>query len=281
MKIRFWGTRGSIAAPGRHTVRYGGNTTCVEFLMESGKRVVIDAGTGIRLLGEKLAAEGEKVDILLLVTHIHWDHVLGFPFFAPIYDSRCKIRVDGLPNCLRGLRFTFDNQLGDGFFPVKFEELKADIRYLGILKKGPLQIDGAVIEPIPLNHPHGGFGYRFQEKGKTAVFVTDNELRGAPWPGRHLEDYVAPCREADILIHDAQYLPEEIEERRGWGHSDYVGACTLAVQAHAERLVLFHHDPSRKDGDVARIAAAANALVEEMGAAVEVEAAEEGSEISV
>jgi phosphoribosyl 1,2-cyclic phosphodiesterase len=129
MKITFWGTRGSIASPGRDTAIYGGNTTCLEIVLNSGRRVVVDAGTGIRVLGEQLSKGKEKVDIHLLITHIHWDHVLGFPFFKPLYDPSTKIRVDGYPTCMKGLRFTFDNKMGDGFFPVKFSELKAQIPF--------------------------------------------------------------------------------------------------------------------------------------------------------
>ncbi|MEJ2025166.1 MAG: MBL fold metallo-hydrolase, partial [Deltaproteobacteria bacterium] len=122
MKIKFWGTRGSIAAPGKDTALYGGNTTCLELTLESGRTVIVDAGTGIRRLGEQLQALEGPVDIHLLITHIHWDHVLGFPFFGPIYDPATNIVLDGYPTCMKGLRYTFDNKMGDGFFPVRFDD---------------------------------------------------------------------------------------------------------------------------------------------------------------
>jgi phosphoribosyl 1,2-cyclic phosphodiesterase len=178
MKIKFWGTRGSIAVPGKQTIRYGGNTTCLEITLGGGGVVVIDAGSGIRALGDKLASENEKIDIHLLVTHIHWDHVLGFPYFAPLYKKTSNIRIDGYPTCVKGLRNTFDNKMGDGFFPVKFADLKAGIRYLEVLQHRPLEIDGTRIDAIPLHHPQGGFGFRFMEEGKVFVFLTDNELGG-------------------------------------------------------------------------------------------------------
>ena len=224
MRIKFWGTRGSIAVPGRQTIRYGGNTTCLEITLESGRVVVVDAGTGIRALGDKLASENEKVDIHLLVTHIHWDHVLGFPYFMPLYKSSSRIMIDGYPTCVNGLRNTFDNKMGDGFFPVKFDDLKAEIQYLEILKHRPLEIEGTVIDAMPLHHPQGGFGFRFREGEKTFVFLTDNELRKDGWRERSFDDYVKFCRDADLLIHDGQYTPEEIGERRDWGHSDYRSA---------------------------------------------------------
>jgi phosphoribosyl 1,2-cyclic phosphodiesterase len=279
MKVKFWGTRGSIASPGKDTCLYGGNTTCLECTLASGKRVVIDAGTGIRLLGDHLAATEEKPELHLLITHIHWDHVLGFPFFAPIYNRECRIWVDGFPTCIRGLKFTFDNHMGDGFFPVSFNDLKADIRHLDILRRKPLEIDGAVIHPFPLQHPQGGYGFRFRENNKTLVFLSDNELRGGSWGGRHLKNLLSFCRDADILIHDAQYLPEEMEARRGWGHSDYVKACELAAEAHVKKLILFHHDPSRKDVEVSRMVKECRRFLKEKGVVIEVEAAQEGVEV--
>ena len=253
MKVTFWGTRGSIPAPGKETILYGGNTTCLEIVLQGGSRVILDAGTGIRILGEKLARENEKVEVTLLITHIHWDHVMGFPFFSPIYTASNKITVDGYPTCMKGISHAFDTRMGDGFFPVKFNDLKATIRHLDQLARGPLEIDGTTIDTVPLHHPQGGFGYRFREGGKTLVFITDNELRGDPWPGRGPEDYIRFCKDADVLIHDAQYTPQEIDERRGWGHSDYEAAFELADRAQVKRLILFHHDPARSDSEVTAV----------------------------
>lgn len=281
MKIKFWGTRGSIAVPGMETTRFGGNTTCLELTLESGRKVVVDAGTGIRPLGEKLRKAGSRVEILLLITHIHWDHILGFPFFAPIYDPSTRISIDGYPSCMTGLRSTFDNRMGDGFFPIRFNDLKAEIRYLGRLSRGPLEVDGTLIESVPLHHPQGGFGFRFREGGRTLVFITDNELTEDAPTGVKPEDYVAFCRDADILIHDAQYAPEEIGDRKGWGHSDYAAAVDLARQARVGRLVLSHHDPSRTDAEVEAIEARCKALVKEAEAPLRVQAARENSELTL
>ncbi len=279
MKVRFWGTRGSIAAPGKDTTVYGGNTTCVEVILGSGKRVVIDAGTGIRLLGRRLEEEMERVEIHLLITHIHWDHVLGFPFFGPVYNESTRLFIDGYPSCMKGLRYAFDNHMGDGFFPVRFDELKAEIHYVDAMSRGPLEIDGTLIETIPLQHPQGGFGYRFTEHGKTLVFITDNELSEEAGVKRHPDEYVRFCQGADLLIHDAQYDQDEIESRRGWGHSEYVSTCRMAMRAGAKRLVLFHHDPWRKDAEITAIKARCDELVSASGAQIEIDAAKEGTEI--
>ncbi|MBN2124721.1 MAG: MBL fold metallo-hydrolase [Deltaproteobacteria bacterium] len=281
MKIKFWGTRGSIAVPGKDTTMYGGNTTCLEILLESGNTVIIDAGTGIRSLGDKLIAERESVDIYLLITHIHWDHILGFPFFSPIYRPSTRLRIDGYPTCMKGLRYTFNNKMGDGFFPITFDDLKAQITYLDRLDKGELEIDGTVIDSIPLQHPQGGFGFRFREGDKTMVFLTDNELRGDAWQGRDRGNYIDFCRGADILIHDSQYTPQEIDERIGWGHSDYRAAFDLAHEAHVKKLVLFHHDPSRKDPEVTAIKVLCEDLARKHDADMIIEAAREEGELTL
>lgn len=279
MRIKFWGTRGSIAAPGKDTTIYGGNTTCLEITLDSGRRIVIDAGTGIRALGEEIVAGEEKSVIYLLITHIHWDHVLGFPFFAPIYKPSTKITIAGFHTCMKGLRSTFDNKTGDGFFPFKFDELNADISYDDSLSHSAMIVDDVVVDAIPLKHPQGGLGFRFRENDKSFVFITDNELRSPLRGGKEGGDYIEFCKDTDLLIHDAQYTPEENKQRRGWGHSDYVSACDLAFRAQAKKLILFHHDPSRKDTQLASIEAECKYLAKNKKPQLIVEAAKEQSEI--
>lgn len=281
MKIRFWGTRGSIAVPGKDTAEYGGNTTCLEVTLDSGTRIIVDSGTGIRPLGDLLVEGSEAVSVYLLITHVHWDHIWGFPFFEPLYRETSSIRVDGFHTCMKGLRATFDNKMGDGFFPVKFEELKARIQYMERLKDGPLHIDGLTVDPVPLQHPQGGFGYRFREGARTLVFITDNELSAEAWSGRHPEDYIRFCKDADVLIHDAQYTPEERARRKGWGHSDYVSTVDLAARSRARSLLLFHHDPARTDAQLASIVSECRGIVREKGIDLTVDAAREGTELSV
>ena len=281
MRVTFWGTRGSIAVPGRDTTLYGGNTTCLEVDLQSGSKVIIDAGTGIRALGEKLAGTEKRIDIHLLITHIHWDHILGFPFFAPIHKPSSRILIDGFHTCMRGLRYMFDNKMVDGFFPLQFNALKAEIRYLDRLSKGSLEIDGTVIDRIPLQHPQGGFGFRFREGKRSLVFVTDNELRTEARAGSTPDEYVAFCKDADVLIHDAQYTPQEIHERRGWGHSDYQATLELAFQSGVKRLILFHHDPSRTDPEVTTITGLCRELARQHNSPVKIEAAQESTHVEL
>jgi len=214
MKVKFWGTRGSIAVPGKDTIIYGGNTSCVKIDLECGKTVVVDAGTGIRPLGDRMIAQEEKVEINLLLTHAHWDHVQGFPFFDPIFSPAATISIDGAPACIKGLKAIFDSKVGDIFFPVRFNDLRAQISYLDRLRHGPLKIDNTLIDAIPIHHPQGGFGFRFQEGNKRLVFITDNELVEDAPVGKRPEDYVRFCKDADVLIHDSQFTPDEIQKHR-------------------------------------------------------------------
>jgi len=275
MKITFWGTRGSIPVPGRDTTLYGGNTTCVEVRLAGGETVIIDAGTGIRRLGEVLRSRNGMGPIYLLMTHVHWDHIIGFPFFAPGLPAGTELLVDGHPNAMMGLQHTFDNPMGGGYFPIKIEELDLRIRFLNAVGRRPLELGGGKVDSIPLRHPQGGLGFRIREGDRTLAFITDNELED----GEALEDYVDFCRGADVLIHDAQYAPEEMDAHRGWGHSDYEMALELARRAETPRLILFHHDPSRTDAELKAFELLCRDLASKKSSPMQIEAAREDSEI--
>lgn len=276
MKITFWGTRGSIAAPGPDTVTYGGNTTCVEVVLSSGQTVIIDAGTGIRNLGDSLVAGKRQGDLLLLLTHVHWDHVLGFPFFAPLFHDCCRIVVDGASKAMEGLKRVFSSNYIDGTWPIRFEDLKARIEHSHDLRRRHSAVDGALIETHPIQHPQGGLGFKFTEASGVFVFLTDNELREDGWKGSCFQDFVRFCSGADLLAHDCQYTPEEMKIRRGWGHSDVEYVTRLAVEAGVKKLVLFHHDPWRTDQGVADMVSRCKALLDERKSNILVEAAREG-----
>jgi phosphoribosyl 1,2-cyclic phosphodiesterase len=277
MEIRLWGTRGSIPSPGPETVRYGGNTTCVELLLAGGERIIIDAGTGLRPLGRELMQSPRPIECHLLITHIHWDHTLGFPFFLPIYDPATRIRVDGCARSLQGIRMTLNNGMVDGIFPVAFEDLSARIEPTNELGHGALRAGTAEVLGTEIQHPQGGMGFRIKEEDRTFVFLTDNELRPDAWPGRTPSDFARFCEGADLLIHDAQYRPDEIPLKRGWGHSDCLSTVDLALSAGVQRLLLFHHDPDRSDTQVDEILAMAREHAARNGrTSLIVEAAHEG-----
>ena len=275
MEIKFWGTRGSIPAPGVQTLEFGGNTTCVEVVLNNGQRVVIDGGTGLRLLGQHMIENKISSQFHLLLTHGHWDHLLGIPFFEPIYHESTKVVVDGWPPAFQAMTRVFDSHMGDGFFPVAFDHLKARIDYLNTLAHDPLDLDGVLIDAMRLNHPQGGLGFRFKEGRHTMVFITDNELGAAR--GKRIPEFVEFCQGCDLLIHDAQYLPSEIAERRGWGHSTFEEVVALAQEAEVHNLILTHHDPCRSDAEVKEIVALSRELSDKQDGLHFIDAAREGA----
>ncbi len=281
MKVKFWGTRGSIAAPGPQTVEFGGNTTCVEVVSRQGQRLVIDAGTGIRNLGDALLQDGKPIRLTLLLTHAHWDHILGIAFFRPVYRDDAVILVDGCPRAYYGLANIFDDRRGNGYFPVAFDDLQAHIHHLDQLPHGLLRLGDLVVQGIETNHPQGGMGFRITEGEVCLVFLTDNELRPDAPLGRQPGDYARFAHGCQLLIHDAQYTPEEIDQHRGWGHSTYADAVDLAIAAGVLRLVLFHHDPSRTDVQLRAIEAQAQELARHHGSSLLVSAAREGEVIEL
>lgn len=271
MKLTFWGTRGSIAVPGPMTLRYGGNTTCLSLEVADQPPIVLDAGTGIRPLGLKLMDRPGPLKINLLITHLHWDHLLGFPFFRPIYRPDVSLGMGGWPRCLEGVQSLFDSQRGDGHFPVMFHQLPSRISRDEAILAPRIDLGPVQVQTIPLNHPQGGIGLRFSLDGHGLVFLTDNELGGPR--GLQIDDYARFCQGAQVLVHDAQYLPEEIERHRGWGHSDWRSVLELAQKAGVERLILTHHDPNRADEEIDAMLAEARYLA---GPHLLVEAAHEG-----
>ncbi len=276
MKLTFWGTRGSIAVPGPDTLRYGGNTTCLELWLDGGELVVIDAGTGVRSLGDKLAQDRQIAPVHLLMTHLHWDHVNGFLFFDPIYDEKNTIRVGGWPKGFERLMDLFDPSHSDGRFPLRFDQVSSDIFKDPQLAPPSFHIGGTRMKSQALNHPQGAIGLRFFGERGDLVFMTDNELD--PRAKLHPETFARFCSGAKVLIHDAQYLPEQMEFRQGWGHSDWRSALDLARMAGVERLVLTHHDPGRSDSQVDEIIAQARYAA---ARGVRVDAAYEGMTLEI
>jgi len=281
MKITFWGTRGSIASPGPDTILYGGNTTCLEITTASGRTVIIDAGTGIRSLGDALAQRNSPLTAHLLMTHIHWDHVWGFAFFGPVFQPNTRIVVDGSPRGMEGLRRVFSKDYLDGTWPITFDDLKATIEATRELPGARMSLDGTLVESQFLQHPQGGMGFKFTENSGTFVFLTDNELLDKPWSGPSFKDFAQFCRNADILVHDCQYLPEEMNIRRGWGHSDLDSVVRLALEADVKRLVLFHHDPWRTDQAVSTMVDRCADMLDSANSAISVQAAQEGSTLEL
>ncbi|UCB45292.1 MAG: MBL fold metallo-hydrolase [Spirochaetota bacterium] len=307
MKVIFWGVRGSIPTPGPQTVKYGGNTTCFEVRLNDGRVIVIGAGSGVRALGNKLVMEDMKkgpLNLNLFVSHTHWDHIMGFPFFTPIYIPGNKIRVHGPVNIGdESLESVFAIQMSYNYFPMRADELSADITY-EILKEGTFQLyDDVKITTKILNHPVIDLGYRIEADGVVFVTAYDHE------PFRNLfdgnpedEDYDEVAKiegekaakinnlkiqqfihGADLLIHDAQYTNKEyLASKIGWGHSPIEYVLHSTIKAKVKRLALHHHDPTRPDTELDLIERIAKKRVAQIKHTdMEVFVAKEGLEVEL
>ena len=284
LRATFWGTRGSIPTPGPHTVRYGGNTPCLEVRTADGHLIILDAGTGIRALGRALveAADGAPIEADLFLTHAHWDHIQGIPFFAPLFGRGNRLRIWGSASLERSVDQVVRDQMSPVVFPVSFEALAATIDFHSIAEGTPMHGPGYDVQAFALQHPGGALGYRFEARdghGGALVYVPDNELAPHPRYGSGPEwraQMTTFVRGASVLIHDAMYTSEEYVACAGWGHSTHQEAVALALAAEVRTLLLFHHDPQRTDDALDRSVAECRELVRRAGASLEVVAAAEG-----
>jgi phosphoribosyl 1,2-cyclic phosphodiesterase len=251
MLITCWGARGSIPVSGKEYVKNGGDTTCMEIRSSSGDIIIIDAGSGIRKLGIKLLAEGPRA-YHLLFTHAHWDHVLGLPFFKPIYLKGTSITMYGCPFTHQSLQAIMAKSMTAPYFPVEFHQVPAAISFHETCGDA-FEIGSVRITPINLSHPNQGLGYKLTEDGKSFVFLTDNELAFTHPGGREYQDYLRFSAGADLLIHDAEYTEEQYKNTKGWGHSLYTDALGLALEAGVKQFGLFHHNQERTDAALGEI----------------------------
>jgi CheY-like chemotaxis protein/phosphoribosyl 1,2-cyclic phosphodiesterase len=294
MKVRFWGTRGSIATPGPGTNHFGGNTSCVELTSCAGERLILDCGTGAQPLAAALMAEaGGAIHSNILLGHTHWDHIQGFPFFTPAFVKGNSAAIYGPQGNRVSLREVLAGQMEYTYFPIELNQLPAAINYHE-LNEGVHQISGMRVTTQFINHPAITVGYRIEADGVAVVYLVDHEpfssqlWRAGAEPGRleailHDGDrrHAAFMAGADLVIHDAQYTPAEYQTRLTWGHSSYDYAVQLAAAAGARRLALTHHDPGHNDRAVAAIEASARRLAAETGSRLDVFCAYEGCEVEI
>ena len=288
LRIQFWGTRGSIPSPGPQTVRYGGNTPCVEVRTEEGWLIILDAGTGLRELGRSLLqrANGAPIRGDIFLTHAHWDHIQGIPFFGPIFQRGNHFTIWGQRSLETSIDRVVRDQMSPVVFPVAFEQLDAtvDFRELG---EEQCEGTGYGVSAFKVRHPGGALGYRFSTgngDGGALVYISDNELSPtakydapADWYGQ-LVEFV---RGARLLVHDTMYTVNEYDHHRGWGHSTHEDAVRLAMDADVETLVFFHHKPERTDDEVDRRLEECRALVARAGSRLQLVAAAEGLTLTV
>jgi phosphoribosyl 1,2-cyclic phosphodiesterase len=294
MLARFWGTRGSIAAPGPGTNHFGGNTSCVELTTPSGGVLVLDCGTGARSLGNRLLASASgPVAATILLTHTHWDHIQGFPFFAPLFQPDNRFKVYGPEGAHLSLRDVLAGQMEHHYFPVELDQLAARISYEDLCE-GAYEIDGVRVRAQQMNHPSPTLGYRIEAEGRSICYLCDHEpyfeqiWREGATP-RKLESILEEgdrrhaeyMQGADVVIHEAQYTPQEYPSKRHWGHSTYVYVVELAALAGVRRLFLTHHDPSHDDQFIAGLERQAQELARSLNSKLEVCCAYEGCEITI
>ena len=248
-KLVFWGVRGSTPTLDRSTWRYGGNTPCLELIAPGGTRIILDCGTGLRMLGNRWsdAATNHAIEAHVLVTHYHWDHIQGIPFFSPFFAAQNRFHFYSFQSKFLGrdsLRKVLEAQLASPYFPVDLSVMCATRRFHEISGGEQFDIDGVHVTTRWLNHPQGCLGYRLETSAGTIVYATDNEP-GVP----ELDDNLRQLSEgADLIINDAQYSPEQLASvRRGWGHSSWLEGVKVARDSRARNLVLFHHDPDSSD----------------------------------
>jgi len=272
MHIKFWGVRGSTPAPQPENMRYGGNTSCVEVRVGD-HLYVFDCGTGFRVLGQALRDEfgSRSLSGHIFVSHFHWDHIQGLPFFGPLYDNSENRFEFHCSSRTRSLKQVFEEQMAAPYFTVGLKQMRAQQNFHD-LGEGRIQLDGATLETTWLNHPQGCMGFRLETPDGVMVYATDNE------PGNALFDKNVRklAAGADVLIYDAQYLPEEYEaRRRGWGHSHWREAVNVVMESGAKELVLFHHDPDHDDACIDKV------VKEARNYYPRVRAAAEGMEVEV
>lgn len=257
LSIRFWGVRGSIPSPGPETSGVGGNTSCVE--VRCGNHVaILDSGTGIRRLGDALMARGSAVDATILYSHVHWDHIQGLPFFAPLYRPDTVLRLIGNPET-GPLRDVLCSQMSAPSFPVSLADVPAQLEFRPYPETEPFDVGPFRVTTAALHHPGGVRGIRLECGGRSVVYATDTEHYDGGQLDAALVDLAAG---ADVLIYDAMYTRDEYEgrvgmPRRGWGHSTWCEGVRVARAAEVGKLILFHHDPSHSDAQVAAIEEAA------------------------
>ena len=281
MRVCLWGTRGSIASAGPDTVRYGGNTPCLEVRAASGWRYLFDAGSGARHSRRRNAPDPAQLDVDVFFTHFHWDHIQGFPFWEYLYDEAVRVRVHGPRQAGTEVEDVVNTLIQPPYFPIRLTRLGANMEYENL--DGGSWTDGRVeVSAVYVNHGEHTLGYRVRAGGASLAFIPDNEVGDAPDGGAAwYRELVAFLRGVDVLYHDAMFTDTEYPKYAGWGHSSMEQAIRLAEDAEVRRLYLFHHRPDRSDDELERLAGRLHDELAARGSPLELEIATEAEEVAL
>ena len=277
--VDFWGVRGSVPSPGPTTNRYGGNTSCVSITADN-KILILDAGTGIRNLGSAIIGQPE-LEIFVVVTHSHWDHIQGFPFFTPIYQPNRPVNMFPTLHKKNVVLASLIDQMDGAHFPITPDQVPSNFNFV---TENPLQFlanNGFQLELVPMNHPGKAFGYKITIDDKIICYFTDNEIDPPYEKSIELDELTNQCKNADILIHDAQYIEADMPLKHGWGHSLISQVTKLGESAEVKNLVYYHHDPERSDDDIDAELEKASKALKENGSSVIPYFAHEGLKLTL
>ncbi len=279
IQVEFWGVRGSVPSPGPTTIRYGGNTSCVSITADN-KILILDAGTGIRNLGSAIIGQPE-LEIFVIVTHSHWDHIQGFPFFTPIYQPNRPVHMFPTLHKKNVVLASLIDQMDGAHFPITPDQVPSNFNFVTENPLEFLESNGFHLEMVPMNHPGKAFGYKITIDDKIICYFTDNEIDPPYEKSIALNQLTNQCRNADILIHDAQYTEDDMPLKHGWGHSLISQVTELGKSAEVKNLVYYHHDPERTDDLLDKELEKAAKTLKENGSSVQPYFAYEGLKLTL
>jgi len=287
MYIKFWGTRGSIPVPGNSTLKYGGNTSCVEIGLSNNKMIILDAGSGIRELGKSLVNNGYKDSFEILFSHYHWDHIQGIPFFLPLFNKENLVNFYGEESNGESIKDILSKQMASNYFPITLDEMNAQLKYHNIKPFINFGINGAKLETFRANHSTPTISYKITEGNKTIVYLTDNELMLEDSNEDNIYDNLLKsnkelvdfCSECDYLIHDSMYDEATLVGKKGWGHSANITLAYFGILSHVKNLILFHYNPDYTDGKIDDLLKETNKTLKNENSEVQCIAAMEGLRI--
>ena len=279
IQVEFWGVRGSVPSPGPTTIRYGGNTSCVSITADN-KILILDAGTGIRNLGSAIISKPD-LEIFVIVTHSHWDHIQGFPFFTPIYQPNRPVHMFPTLHKKNVVLASLIDQMDGSHFPITPDQVPSNFNFVTENPLEFLESNGFHLEMVPMNHPGKAFGYKITIDDKVICYFTDNEIDPPYEKSIELNELTNQCRNADILIHDAQYTEDDMPLKHGWGHSLISQVTELGKSAEVKNLVYYHHDPERTDDLLDKELEKAAKTLKENGSSVQPYFAYEGLKLTL